>query len=107
MLQDFHFKIIHKLGNKHIYVNALSQNLVCTTNEEYFQTKVLDQSDFLPLPNQNCVANVFIPLQVGVGEAPNKSSQPNKEVMRQKEALVVKSLQPRYMTLKITIAYCE
>jgi hypothetical protein len=24
MLQDFHFKIIHKLGNKHTYVNALS-----------------------------------------------------------------------------------
>ncbi len=74
MLQDFHFKIIHKLGNKHAYVDALNYNPICTSNEEDFQAKILDQSTFLPLLNQNCVAVVFIPLEVGVGEVPNKSS---------------------------------
>jgi hypothetical protein len=75
MLQDFHFEIIHKLGNNHTYVNALSYNPVCTSNEEEdFQAKIFDRSNFLPLPNQNGVANVFIPLEVGVGEAPNKSN---------------------------------
>jgi hypothetical protein len=34
MLQDFHFKIVHRLGNKHSNVDALSRNPVFVSNEE-------------------------------------------------------------------------
>jgi hypothetical protein len=34
MLQDFHFKILHCLGNKHANVGALSSNLIFISDEE-------------------------------------------------------------------------
>jgi hypothetical protein len=34
MFQDFHFKIIHRFGNKHSNVDALSKNHVFVSNEE-------------------------------------------------------------------------
>jgi hypothetical protein len=33
-LQDFYLKIVHKLGNKHSNVDALSKNLEFVSNEE-------------------------------------------------------------------------
>jgi hypothetical protein len=33
MLQDFHFKIVHRLGNKHSNVDALSINLVFVSDD--------------------------------------------------------------------------
>jgi hypothetical protein len=43
MLQDFSFKIIHKVGGKHTNVDTLSRNLVGMPKEdEDFQAKILD-----------------------------------------------------------------
>lgn len=45
MLQDFHFKIIHRLGNKHSNVDALNKNHVFVSNEEgYFKAYIPDQA---------------------------------------------------------------
>jgi hypothetical protein len=43
MLQDFDFKIIHKVGSKHGNVDALNHNLVSfATKDEDFVTKIQD-----------------------------------------------------------------
>jgi len=43
MLQDFCFKIIHKVGGKHTNVDTLSRNLVRMPKEdEDFQVEILD-----------------------------------------------------------------
>jgi len=34
MLQDFHFKIVHRFGNKHSNVDVLSRNHVFVSDEE-------------------------------------------------------------------------
>jgi len=33
MLEDFHFKIVHHLGNKHFNVDVLNKNLVFVSDE--------------------------------------------------------------------------
>jgi hypothetical protein len=46
MLQDFQFKIIHQVGNKHLNVNALSQNPVGFLEEdEDFGNDVMEQEE--------------------------------------------------------------
>jgi hypothetical protein len=48
MLQDFHFKTIHHLGNKHFNVDALSKNPMFVLDEnEDFQVEVLNQVVFV------------------------------------------------------------
>jgi hypothetical protein len=44
MLQDFHFKIIHRLGSKNSNVYALNRNLEFVSKEEEdFLVEILDQ----------------------------------------------------------------
>jgi len=48
MLQDFHFKIVHHLGNKHLNVDALSKNPMFVLDEnEDFQVEVLNKVVFV------------------------------------------------------------
>jgi len=43
MLQDFSFKILHRLGLKHINVDALGRNLVgLTTDDNNFSEEIQD-----------------------------------------------------------------
>ncbi len=45
ILEDFHFKIVHRLGSKHSNVDALNRNHVFVSDEEEdFQAYILDQT---------------------------------------------------------------
>jgi hypothetical protein len=45
MLQDFHFKIVHRLGSKHSNVDVLSKDHVFVLDEkENFQAKIPNQT---------------------------------------------------------------
>jgi hypothetical protein len=51
MLQDFHFKIVHRPRNKHSNVDALSRNPVFVSNEvKDFQAKIPYQTIIVSKP---------------------------------------------------------
>jgi hypothetical protein len=64
MLQDFQLKIIHRAGNRHLNVDALSQNHVGLLEEdEDFGSDVMEQEEQIgitPSPTRSNAANEVI-----------------------------------------------
>jgi len=89
MLQNFHFKIVHRAGAKHSNVDALDKNLVgrYAANED-FGIEIQDLSDTnQEIPKSHVakkaktIINVFIVMETNVGNC-------SEEVIERKKKLV-------------------